>query len=239
MVRKEKEGNAGGAQGHEHGAAEEGEGGEADGLHMYKLYFEDEFLKRTEAFYRAEAEQFLAHNTVSDYTRKVEARLKEEELRADTHLHSSTKSALLGVCTRVLIDNLKDRFADEFVSMLKQNATADLRTLHQLMRVNQEHRLRERTLGTHSGRPAALAAVDARGSGAARATQRVDSSAGCESSGSAGKSLKHLASLFQELITESGRSIMDCKHGQATKTKSKKGDSKVRTPRPRVHTTVW
>jgi cullin 1 len=93
---------------------------ENEPIKIYTECFEVEFLKRTRDFYSAEATEFLRENTVSDYMRKIEARLKEEQGRADQHLHGTTKSKLLDVCTAVLVEHWQDTFFQEFVGMVQQ-----------------------------------------------------------------------------------------------------------------------
>jgi hypothetical protein len=41
------------------------------GRQVYVDDFENDFLKTTQLFYKQESQQFLAHNTVPDYLRKV------------------------------------------------------------------------------------------------------------------------------------------------------------------------
>lgn len=45
-------------------------------LDIYKKYFEDRFIQSTRQYYAAESEKFIAENSVTDYMRKAEARLK-------------------------------------------------------------------------------------------------------------------------------------------------------------------
>lgn len=60
-------------------------------LDVYRSTFQDDFLRSTESYYRTETEDFLANNSVSDYLKKAEQRLEEEDNRVDRYLHSSTK----------------------------------------------------------------------------------------------------------------------------------------------------
>lgn len=57
-------------------------GSGAKQLDFYKSKFERPFLTHTKQFYAAEASEFLGHNGVSDYMKKVEKRLTEEKERA-------------------------------------------------------------------------------------------------------------------------------------------------------------
>jgi len=47
-------------------------------------------LTATENYYKAESEAFLAENSISDYLRLAERRLKEEETRVNAYMHSQT-----------------------------------------------------------------------------------------------------------------------------------------------------
>ena len=44
---------------------------------VYKEHFESPFLEATEKYYRKESEQFLAENSVPDYMKKAEERLRD------------------------------------------------------------------------------------------------------------------------------------------------------------------
>lgn len=59
-------------------------------LDIYKKYYEEPFIAATRVYYTNEAERFLAGNSVVEYMRKAEARLKEEEARVEMYLDDST-----------------------------------------------------------------------------------------------------------------------------------------------------
>lgn len=60
-------------------------------LEVYKEAFERPFIAATEQYYRAESEAYIADNSVNDYMKKAEQRLKEEEQRVDMYLHPSSR----------------------------------------------------------------------------------------------------------------------------------------------------
>ncbi|CAF5071231.1 unnamed protein product, partial [Rotaria sp. Silwood1] len=64
-------------------------------LVIYKDYFEVQFLQSTEEFYRQEAADFLVHNSVTEYLKKVFQRFEEEKHRVHSYLHSSTEKPLI------------------------------------------------------------------------------------------------------------------------------------------------
>lgn len=60
-------------------------------LDVYREHFEKPFIESTRAFYKAESEAFVATHSVSDYLKKTEERLKEEEERVERYLHGDTR----------------------------------------------------------------------------------------------------------------------------------------------------
>jgi cullin 1 len=95
-------------------------------LDFYKNEFEAAFLSATDMYYTAESSQFIATNQVSDYMRKVETRIKEEEKRVRTYLHTETLAPLMKLIERVLIDKHKDQIWLEFPVILDRDGVADL-----------------------------------------------------------------------------------------------------------------
>jgi len=58
---------------------------------VYKADFEVPFINATEKYYTAESEAFLQSNTFSDYLKKAEERLREEEDWVERYLNGTTR----------------------------------------------------------------------------------------------------------------------------------------------------
>lgn len=101
-------------------------------LVVFKTYFEKKFIEQTRIYYSSEAQDFLAQNSVIEYLKKVEERLKEERDRVDRYLDTSTLDPLMKACDDVLIANYLDRFRGEFDSMLENNQKDDLARMFNL-----------------------------------------------------------------------------------------------------------
>jgi cullin 1 len=102
-------------------------------LEVYKKDFEEPFLMATELYYTAESSHFISINTVSDYMKKVEQRLEEEQRRVRTYLHPSTEAELISKCERVLIEKHRDTIWGEFQHLLEDDKIEDLTRMYNLL----------------------------------------------------------------------------------------------------------
>ncbi|GJN94519.1 hypothetical protein Rhopal_007602-T1 [Rhodotorula paludigena] len=102
-------------------------------LEVYRSAFEVPFLAATEAFYTSESEQYLAANSVTEYMKKAEARLGDEENRVDLYLHASTRKGLVSKCEEVLVKNHAESMQDEFQRLLDQEQEPDLQRMYLLL----------------------------------------------------------------------------------------------------------
>ncbi|KAH0445930.1 hypothetical protein IEQ34_025239 [Dendrobium chrysotoxum] len=102
-------------------------------LEVYRAEFEGYFLTATELYYKAESAAFVVANSVVDYMKKAEARLKEEEDRIELYLHVNTRANLIGVCENVLVRDHKQMLWDEFQALLDAEKSDDLYRMYTLL----------------------------------------------------------------------------------------------------------
>lgn len=102
-------------------------------LEVYRRDFEEMFLTSTEVYYTAESSQFISSNSVSDYMKKVEVRLNEENKRVTDYLHPSTQGELINKCERVLIEKHRDTIWAEFKNLLVDDKQDDLARMYNLL----------------------------------------------------------------------------------------------------------
>lgn len=102
-------------------------------LLVYRESFEVEFLRDTERFYRLESDDFLKTNTVTEYLKKAESRLNDENRRVMVYLNKSTLTQLMKTCEKVLIEDHLEKLHQEFNNLLSSDKNDDLGRMYQLV----------------------------------------------------------------------------------------------------------
>ncbi|KAF8550830.1 Cullin-domain-containing protein [Imleria badia] len=102
-------------------------------LDVYKEHLESPFLDATEKYYQQESEAFLAESSVSDYLKKAEERLREEEDRVDRYLNTETRKQLVSKCEHVLIRQHSELMWESFQNLLDFDKDEDLQRMYALL----------------------------------------------------------------------------------------------------------
>ncbi|KAF8914411.1 Cullin [Gymnopilus junonius] len=102
-------------------------------LDVYKEQFETAFIAATESYYKKESETFLAENSVPDYLKKAEERLREEENRVERYLHTKTRKELISKCENVLIREHGELMWESFQNLLDFDQDEDLQRMYALL----------------------------------------------------------------------------------------------------------
>lgn len=100
---------------------------------VYGLEFEQSFLNETRDFYMIESADYVGNNSISDYMKKVEHRLQEEEVRVELYLHQRTWNPLLSVCKAELISKHKAQMASQFQPLLLEDKYDDIGRMYNLL----------------------------------------------------------------------------------------------------------
>jgi len=100
---------------------------------VYKEHFEQPFIEATEKYYRHESETFLAENSVPDYLKKAEERLREEEDRVERYLNTNTRKSLISKCEQVLIREHSALMWEHFQVLLDYDKDEDLQRMYALL----------------------------------------------------------------------------------------------------------
>ncbi|KAI3383543.1 hypothetical protein SNEBB_005351 [Seison nebaliae] len=105
---------------------------------VYRINFEEPFLKQSEEFYRSEALRYIAFENASRYLRNVRERFDEEKCRAKLYLDPSTEQFIVKVLEKELISNHLQQIIDMPNSgvyfMLKFNHTDMLNLMYTLLK---------------------------------------------------------------------------------------------------------
>lgn len=93
-------------------------------LQLYQDEFESRYVQNTRDFYRIESLQFIDNNGISEYMKKAEARVAEEELRSKRFLNKASLDFVRKEVDIVLIDAHRELLQVECRQYLERTTTA-------------------------------------------------------------------------------------------------------------------
>ena len=83
---------------------------------VYKEHFEKAFLEGTHKYYREESKALFAEDSVPNYLKKAEERIREEEDRLQRDLSMVTRNKMMNILYDVFVNEHKDTFMNAFES---------------------------------------------------------------------------------------------------------------------------
>lgn len=103
-------------------------------IDVYRESFGKPFLEATGRYYKNESEQFILLNSVSDYMKKAETRLHEEEGRVELYLHQSSTTPLMQTCDSAMITAHSELLQLEFSNTLENDRHSDMTRMYRLLK---------------------------------------------------------------------------------------------------------
>lgn len=102
-------------------------------LALYVDLFEKQFLEETGKLYVEESNTYIASNPLTEYLKKAEGWLDEEDFRVKSYLHSSTQKPLIALTEMVLLSKQASIIQDQFKPLLEREKLDDLKRMFALL----------------------------------------------------------------------------------------------------------
>nr|XP_023016172.1 cullin-5 [Leptinotarsa decemlineata] len=103
-----------------------------DRLQIYRENFEAAYIQSTDLFYRLKAPEQLAINGVQAYMRYADAKLREEEARAQRYLEAGS-NGVIQCCVKVLVGNALSVLLAECAPLIRAGETERLQLMFRLL----------------------------------------------------------------------------------------------------------
>ncbi len=102
-------------------------------LTLYVDSFEKQFLEETERYYKEESQSFISENPVTEYMKKAEIWLEEEDNRVKNYLHRSSQKPLIALVEVTLLTNHAKILQEQFKPLLEREKLEDLSRMYTLL----------------------------------------------------------------------------------------------------------
>ncbi|ORX99041.1 Cullin-domain-containing protein [Basidiobolus meristosporus CBS 931.73] len=103
------------------------------GMNVYEQYIESPVLIAAEIYFTMKSRKYLSDNNTIKYMKRVDARLRKEELYVPLYLPLSTQKLLVTACEDALVREHREIIWDAFQGLLDRHSRAEMLLMYSLL----------------------------------------------------------------------------------------------------------